>query len=276
MTLPVIKIFTMQKNEHDILEIWILYHAKIVGLENVYVIDNESTDDGKSLEILKKYKGMGLNVYTYDNYFNKGDYIYALIQKHKCDIAIPLDIDEFIAIDDVADPDLIREELCNLEPHGRYSFNYYLTSRNTELWSTTIRDIKYFDKISNIQEGNINLNKKFFNGHLITGLDHGNHVGTVKGYTSNECLNTKLILVHYHFRGIHMLVEKCKNDILGLGYINNLHDLQELRTSIKNKVRGLHNVMTYLKFLEQGPASLVMSTSDAIYSDISSKILHSI
>ena len=73
-----------------------------------------------------------------------------------------------------------------------------------------------------------------------------------------------------------MLVEKCKNDILGLGYINNLHDLQELRTSIKNKVRGLHNVMTYLKFLEQGPASLVMSTSDAIYSDISSKILHSI
>lgn len=270
-----IKIFTMQKNEHDILEFWILYHTKIVGLENLYIIDNESTDDGKSLEILNKYRLLGLNVYMYDNYFNKGDYICELIKKNTCDIAVPLDIDEFIVLDTCpeisTDADLIKKEFDSLESHGRYSFNYYLTSRNTEMYYSSIADIKYFDKVSNIQEGNINLNKKFFNSNLLLGLDHGNHIGTVKGYNSSECINTRLVLIHYHFRGVHMLVEKCKNDILGLGYINNINDLQELQRAIKNKVRGLHNIATYLKFLEQGPSALIMSKRDAIYCDIMSK-----
>ena len=35
-----VKIFTMQKDEDDILNEWIIYHAHLVGLDNLYIIDN--------------------------------------------------------------------------------------------------------------------------------------------------------------------------------------------------------------------------------------------
>ena len=36
-----IKIFTMVKNEVDIIEYWIKYHGKMVGYENLYIVDLE-------------------------------------------------------------------------------------------------------------------------------------------------------------------------------------------------------------------------------------------
>jgi hypothetical protein len=96
-----IKIFTMQKNESDILEKWILYHSKITDISNIYIIDNNSTDN--SILILEKYKDKGLNIFTKDDYKQKGRYIYELIKKYSSnnDIVIPLDIDEFIGYIDI-------------------------------------------------------------------------------------------------------------------------------------------------------------------------------
>ena len=39
-----VKIFTMAKDELDIVIDWVIYHGFIFGFSNIYVIDNYSTD----------------------------------------------------------------------------------------------------------------------------------------------------------------------------------------------------------------------------------------
>jgi hypothetical protein len=86
----------MQKDEEDILQDWIIYHAYLFGLNNLHIIDNHSGQPSK--KILEYYRLQGLNVYTRSDYTKKGDYICELIKANSdhCDLAIPLDLDEFI------------------------------------------------------------------------------------------------------------------------------------------------------------------------------------
>ena len=51
-----IKLFTMVKDEVDIVEDWLKYHGSIFGYQNLYVIDNFSTDG--TYEILLKYHNL--------------------------------------------------------------------------------------------------------------------------------------------------------------------------------------------------------------------------
>src|SRR5207253_5090314 len=90
----------------------------------------------------------------------------------------------------------ILKTLEDLPLHGRYAFNYYLSSRCAELeYQNPIEDIFYFDitDMKNI-EGKGNSNKKFFPPKTLYGLDHGNHYGKVEGLLQTECLETNLCL----------------------------------------------------------------------------------
>ena len=73
-----------------------------------------------------------------------------------------------------------------------------------------------------------------------------------------------LVLFHFHHRGITKLIEKCKNDILGLGHIKNIEDHRELKDKIKQNIPGAHNINTYLNYLIKGPYSLSMLEDDGI------------
>lgn len=159
-----IKIYTMQKNESDILEEWILYHSKITDISNIYIIDNISTD--KSIDILLKYKNKGLNIYTenYTDYKKKGLYILQLI-KHTSsnnDIVIPLDIDEFIGYIDIDNVENLNEfeiDFCKrcINLNEIYYKNiYYVNFKNrteyihhyiTEIFNTKLDKNTYNTKI---------------------------------------------------------------------------------------------------------------------------------
>lgn len=289
-----IKLFCMQKNEEDILDEWILYHSYLFGIENIHIIDNNSSNE--SLEILHYYQKMGLNIYTLDDYSKKGDYICDLIKQNMddCDIAIPLDIDEFIGLHQKTidnnnsydklieknkmlifenlpelflscDKDLILKEFSNLPKHGRYAFKHYLTSRNNKMdYDCPIEDVINFDLVNMENHFGKNCNKKFFWAKELLSLDHGNHYGKVKNYHQLEFISTDLILFHYHHRGIRKLIEKCKNDILGLKHVKDINNCKELLDKIKQGVPGSHNISTYLKYYEKGPLSLTMSEDEGM------------
>ena len=253
----IVKVFTMQKDEDDILIDWIEYHAYLFGYDNIYIIDNNSGHKSKS--ILNLYQLKGCHIYNEHEYLKKGDHICDLINKNPCDFAIPLDLDEFIGTEtdnsvvSVNRNDILNElyRLININ-HERYSFAYYLTSINNKLYyKHPLIEITKFNKIDNI-----NSNKKFFKGNnnVLIGLDHGNHTGTVKNYLSNEFVKSKLILFHFHYRGVHKLIQKCKNDITGLGYSLHVGELQRL---LKLRVLGSHNIETYLKYYQYGTYSLI-------------------
>ena len=38
------KIFTLHRDEDELLLDWVKYHARIVGITNLYILDNNSTD----------------------------------------------------------------------------------------------------------------------------------------------------------------------------------------------------------------------------------------
>ena len=316
-------IYCMQKDEDDILEQWIEYHSSIVNIENIYLIDNLSVNE-KTKEILNKYNKKGLNVLTKDNYKNKGDYIYELIKENNrkfgIHIAIPLDLDEFIAfvsykleeltneekllikqcmkMNDIpkinnfllkkeeeeeveeeeeeeeveeeeylnfnswilgyinpqkyiiSDTIKIREYLESIfDKSDRYSFAYYFTSKNDKAYyENPIKDIKYFE-ICNLYD----MNKKFFMSDKILFLDHGNHYGKTINDGSDYISN--LILFHYHFRGTIKLIDKCVNDIVGLGY--DIKNIQQLRSLCNSKTIGNHNIKTYIKFYDETINSLI-------------------
>ena len=266
-----IKVYCMQKNESDILEEWIIYHSYLFGSNNIYIIDNNSTD--KSNDIYNKYKDI-INISYSDDYKHKGDVIFSLIKKTSNfnDIVVPLDIDEFICFHENDENDendesfifekkqIIKEfenQTQNQTQNQRYSFKYYLSSINNKLYyRNPIMEIENFE-IVDLGD----LNKKFFTSGYLKQLDHGNHMGMVSN-NSNNYVKTNLVLVHYHYRGIIKLIEKCKNDILGLNgkhlkisneNINNLKTLKK----IKSSTPGHHNIKTYIQFLEQGSYSLL-------------------
>ena len=74
-----IKIFTMVKDENDIIIDWILYHGYIFGYNNIYIIDNFSTDG--TYELILKFNNL-INIYRKDDYKKKGVYMTELINKY--------------------------------------------------------------------------------------------------------------------------------------------------------------------------------------------------
>lgn len=91
-----IKLFTMVKDESDIIRDWILYHGYIFGFENLFIIDNMSSDG--TFEIINEYSEKGIKIYRELNYIEKGRLMKRLIDGN-CegnDVAFPIDIDEFI------------------------------------------------------------------------------------------------------------------------------------------------------------------------------------
>lgn len=363
----VVKIFSMEKNEDDILEDWIIYHAYFFGLSNLYIIDNFS--DESTIKILTKYQLKGLHWSQQPDYRKKGDYLYQLIHENenKCDIAIPIDIDEFIAMVDINNitseqkinfcskclsfdykfyiqnypqvktvannatqylehyiskgivlnwdpcpnnkikivslsecqqfiedhkqlilkthPELTiscdREKLIqcidNLPHSGRYSFLYYITCRNTEIdFESPIQEIQFFDISDYEKSSDNNLNKKFFEPKKLLQLDHGNHYGKVKNLPINQSYDTQLVLFHYHHRGVRKMINKCINDIMGLGNVDNIHNISMLKENLKKKVNGYHNIETYLSFYEKGPHSLLMDTDGSFHLPQISELLRHI
>jgi hypothetical protein len=210
-----------------------------------------STDN--SMEIIQSYN---VNSYIYEDYRKKGDYICKLINDNPCDIAIPIDIDEFIGLhegfDDIESIKVALQNMLNTG-HERFAFKYYLTNR-----LTVASDIKYitnFDKIVHDK-----LNKKFFKGDALIALDHGNHMGVVKNYDTNKFITSNLILYHFHYRGINKLIEKCTNDILGLKIVSDIYNIIELENAISRNVVGSHNIKTLLTFITCGPEPLMSTT----------------
>jgi hypothetical protein len=119
---PKIAILMMQKDEDQLLEFWFAYHADHLGAENLFVFDNGSTHPSV-LNVLERISAAGGNVIwehnDHDSFCNKGlvflDHMRTL-RKKGYEVFIPLDCDEFIAIETDGGPSidwrLILEEIA--------------------------------------------------------------------------------------------------------------------------------------------------------------------
>lgn len=255
-----IKLFTMVKDEIDIVEDWIQYHGNIFGFNNLHIIDNMSTDG--TFEVLGKYAQIkGIVVYRHHDYKVKGDLMKQLIRQNKTIIAFPLDIDEFIVYYNPKNNKISVNDIMpymqkivssnnenmtinmNMNTNGLYKCDYIhskITKKTKDGFKRAALEAtrgRYDDKRDK------KMAKSFFDTrHWNGNIDHGNHCNFNDHFTmSNLCL------VHYHKRNLEQHKKKVMNNVKGLGYdANNLEELKKL----DSYCAGTHHVVHMIKILE--------------------------
>jgi hypothetical protein len=236
-----VKIFTMVKDEVDIVRDWIIYHASMFGYDNIYVIDNYSTDG--TYEILQEYSN-AIYVRREHDYGRKGEFMTELINNYCINnIAMPIDIDEFIVYYDngiSVDKNLIHNYLNNLPRNNIYKMNYIhslITNNNGYERATVESEEGYYIDLHGIAKSFINTS------YFRINMDHGNHLQT------NDYFLTKLCLIHYHARNIEQIKKKIFNNITGLHYQNDLGYLKNL-INTNPLCSGFHHVKNQINVLE--------------------------
>ena len=219
-----VKLYTIVKDEVDIVKDWIVYHGCMFGWNNIYVIDNYSTDG--TYEVLQEFKHL-INITRENDYKKKGIYMKNLIEKFSCKddtLAFPLDIDEFIIYHEKGsknisvDKILINNYINNLPESFVYKAPYLgpvLTKPEGFNRSTIEVDYAGYNDMGSLAKSFIDT--RYFNGVI----DHGNHI------CSNNFLTTNIALVHYHNRNLEQMKKKIYNNVTGLGYNPNIDSLKK-------------------------------------------------
>ena len=256
-----IKIFAIHKDEPDLLDGFLLYHAELVGWRNLYVIDNYSTIP-QCEKILQQYTPFGLNVQRQADFVRKDEHItnWMKTEQNNCDFLIPLDVDEFIVFAQdagkwsCAKSDILHE-IETLPFHARYAFPKWCFSVHTR-----IEHVDPLVEITSFLPKDYGWhNKKFFRAKtFVSTVPGGNHMGEVIGYESGECFNTRLFLLHFHDCGAQRLLTKARNVCQAFGY-DKLNE-QQLERVIQQQQINYHYARTLLEYHRFGWAGILKST----------------
>lgn len=244
----IVKLFTIVKDEDDIVEDWLIYHGKLFGYNNLYVIDNYSSDN--TYKILEKYKKeKGINLTREKDYRKKGEYMTNLINSAgNYDIAYPIDIDEFIVYYDkennTISPDKVNSYINSLQLNNEVFKTIYIDSlideSNPNGYKRATRECKLGH--AHIHYTDHSNSKTFFNKHLWKGhLDHGNH------YKTQNYKLSDLVLIHYHKRNYNQISKKTYNNVKGLGH--DPDNLEQLKKTAEIGCSGIHHVKRRIDIL---------------------------
>ena len=250
--IPTLKIFIMTKDEHDLIEDFIIYHGELIGYENLVIIDNGSTHQ-KVLDIYKKYSDrINLHYELGFEGMKQSDYMckYFDMYRNKCKFVLGFDTDEFIyQINEINLLEYLESlpESFEIFRIKQYDFSYPDPSADDFIGYShrqPARYMKYFDRkyITNID--NNDQSKVFFRASTFKWVWLGNHYGHS---TNNTQMLVDIGYVHLHNTGKARYIEKCKNICIAVNKItpsDKLTNLLELEKYVLSGYKGaIHNRM---------------------------------
>lgn len=186
----------MQKDELDLLPIWLGYYSYLFGSTNLVVIDNESSNI-QVHEVLHRAEADGVRVlHSREALEKKGDLVGKLIREYTLaggyDLFIPLDCDEFIGVQRetqvLFDRDSIIAELARHRMYtgplrtGGSFYNFPGPGNRFFFWDES---------------------KVFFNARTFKHIDYGFHSGS--SLSGQAEARTKIIHVHYQHKPLELL-----------------------------------------------------------------------
>ncbi len=223
----------MLKNEPTLVNTFLRYHASLFGAENLFVVDNGSTDLA-TLRCLLEFEAEGVHVDrsypTLQDYMRKGKIIGDLVTRldRDCDFDffILLDCDEFVVLRS------INGYTCEAA-----AIHQYLDSMKAE-----DRILKVSLNLANIlgtllQFQKREYSKTIFPRNVFLSTDHGHHIGESR--SGKESLPCNIVYVHYHYRPYYEVVWYARQKLITEVSAEVLDNVLKLRSF---KGRGWHMV----------------------------------
>lgn len=231
-----IMVFCFVRDEYQLLKHWIPYHADLVGMENIMIIDHGSNEETKSL--IKGFTSMGLRVYDAGSFpFTEKEMVLSRVMgrfKHYR-FLVPMDSDEFLCLHtengmDCSKMGILKAfdalpcrpvlfkmgtfEVCNKpdadykDPLMEMTTFHFFPPETTEVFSTAAHS------------------KSFFPGSHFISTDAGNHHGVIEANEGD--FYTRIALAHFHTRGYRHFVSKHAQADLTMG-VSNLEEYIRLK-----------------------------------------------
>ena len=263
----IVKIFTVTKNETDLIEDFVEYHGKIFGFSNLILIDNDS-DCPVVLRLYGKFKRMGVIVEKHPSYRgqSQGQAFTKFMSKYRreCKFMVGLDTDEFMQFPDFF---TMHPEKTSV-PYLRNRFRAYFSNLPRD--SSKFKVVTYFNSVPDpadkcyseqkvgrpakdivhFHRSVAKPKKCFFRAETFLSTVNGCHDGKIS--RGGEFL-TDLCYVHFHNTGARRSVERARSIVCGYGYADvdsgmgcQLRQLTEVRSPI-----GSHRVLEYALFLSK-------------------------
>jgi hypothetical protein len=263
-------VITLQCNEFDILGLWLEYHSRIFGVENIIVLDNFSTLPDV-IDTLKAWETKGVRVlWEQGPYVRKGDLILRAARQYgslnNSQVLIPMDIDEFIAVfepsADIAHPivdrQLVFREINRFQEstYDAIGLRPYYEAMAVHSNDTVHTVHRFFRNVYTERHA-----KKMVRLNTIRLIDHGAHKVLFLDDGGYHVQSSTMFLgyLHYHHRGPVRTLERALIDCRSLMLIPSNSTLQNLESArdmiiagIENHKPGHHKLSELLAYLDEG------------------------
>jgi len=284
-----LKLFLMTKNEVELLEDWLDYHASLFGANNIYVLDG--SDDPRISNIYEAYRPKGINVfYSRTGLNGLANELTQLMHVHKGsgNFLIKLDTDEFLAhsrslravrggfLRDALRwmyhagrfPRRFAEPLLNLvhrndqpriDDFEQFFANLPVTGQRykASLTAWSIPHQKSFARAARELVDFTPLQftqfKTFFHSDSFVEVDLGGHVGVS---TQNRgVIDTGLIVLHFHSTSADDSARRARQVLISHEYIQSGDSIAQERKKLlairsRGEVASFHKIDFYLQYLD--------------------------
>jgi hypothetical protein len=250
--------FLMQKDEADLLDPWLVYHAHLFGAENLYVWDNGSTSTIVK-DILRRWEDnlgcLNRELTTGMDFRKKGvilgQKIKDLDEHSPYDFYLPLDCDEFVVV----------------EEEGRVSCEKKLIYRELERYKAEKRALGVQTAYYNLP-GRKDLywkaghQKTFFRAGTFKQMDHGFHEGESKLEPGKA--KTNIAYMHLHHKSHAQIVEHSRNKVAPYFDVTDLELMKTLYNTNRLVRFMLDDEVTYMERFTKLPGTALPEFREAL------------
>jgi len=253
------KVFTVTKNEYDLIEDFIVYHGYLFGYDNIVVIDNGSNDQ-RVLDVYEKYKPKGVTIVSRLGYrgTQQGDNFTSVMKEYKdtCEFMIGLDTDCFFCVDYSTDRDVILSYLRSLpKNYDIFQMKKFLMSvvdTNSPNYQNhkLVRPIDCTTFVIRDGYSGVSIPHVFFRAANFVRTTNGNHTG--ESTTGRVWFCPQIAYIHYHDTGRQRLYERCRTIMLAYGFITEGMTRDQELHALRNNLdgNGIHRQKQYIRYLE--------------------------